>query len=217
MVIGDTGEGDDPQYAVVPGFLKASQDTAFTVVASDVIYPVGTADRLRDEVLPPLPGLSGAHLRDTRQPRLVRGSRRFHARLLRRRARAARTEGAAPADACLVALAAVAPAQPVRRRTPGQGTASCAPRRSNRPCSRARTGRSTRDRYASSVSTRACWARSTPSRAPGCARWRRGPHRRSSSPARPCTWTASITRARSRAVARSTTSSAIRPIASSPR
>ncbi len=45
MVIGDTGEGDDPQYAVVPGFLKTGQDTDFAVLASDVIYPVGaTAD-----------------------------------------------------------------------------------------------------------------------------------------------------------------------------
>lgn len=44
MVIGDTGEGDDPQYAVVPGFLKVSQDTGFAVLASDVIYPVGSAD-----------------------------------------------------------------------------------------------------------------------------------------------------------------------------
>ncbi|MFE5889832.1 metallophosphoesterase family protein [Streptomyces sp. NPDC056462] len=44
LVIGDTGEGDDPQYAVVPGFLKAGQDTRFAVLASDVIYPVGSAD-----------------------------------------------------------------------------------------------------------------------------------------------------------------------------
>ncbi|PWI13340.1 metallophosphoesterase [Streptomyces sp. Act143] len=44
MVIGDTGEGDAPQYAVVPGFLRISQDTSFTVLASDVIYPVGSAD-----------------------------------------------------------------------------------------------------------------------------------------------------------------------------
>lgn len=44
LVIGDTGEGDDPQYAVVPGLLKAGADTAFTVLASDVIYPVGSAD-----------------------------------------------------------------------------------------------------------------------------------------------------------------------------
>jgi hypothetical protein len=42
MVLGDTGEGDDPQFAVVPGFLKVSQDTEFAVIASDVIYPVGT-------------------------------------------------------------------------------------------------------------------------------------------------------------------------------
>ncbi|WP_328549536.1 metallophosphoesterase family protein [Streptomyces sp. NBC_00366] len=44
MVIGDTGEGDDPQYAVVPGFLKVGQGTDFAVIASDVIYPVGSAD-----------------------------------------------------------------------------------------------------------------------------------------------------------------------------
>ncbi|MEV0177425.1 metallophosphoesterase [Streptomyces sp. NPDC050803] len=44
LVIGDTGEGDDPQYAVVPGFLKVGQDTSFAVLASDVIYPVGSAD-----------------------------------------------------------------------------------------------------------------------------------------------------------------------------
>ncbi|MFI1168206.1 metallophosphoesterase family protein [Streptomyces sp. NPDC020801] len=44
MVIGDTGEGDASQYAVVPGFLKVGQGTAFTVIASDVIYPVGSTD-----------------------------------------------------------------------------------------------------------------------------------------------------------------------------
>ncbi|KUN41247.1 metallophosphoesterase [Streptomyces longwoodensis] len=44
MVLGDTGEGDEPQYAVVPGFLTVSQNTAFAVIASDVIYPVGSAD-----------------------------------------------------------------------------------------------------------------------------------------------------------------------------
>ncbi|MFF6996436.1 metallophosphoesterase family protein [Streptomyces sp. NPDC008313] len=44
MVIGDTGEGDGPQYAVVPGFLQMSKDTDFAVLASDVVYPVGSAD-----------------------------------------------------------------------------------------------------------------------------------------------------------------------------
>ncbi|MFH0519955.1 metallophosphoesterase family protein [Streptomyces sp. M41] len=44
LVVGDTGEGDDSQYAVVPGLLKTGQDTRFAVIASDVIYPVGSAD-----------------------------------------------------------------------------------------------------------------------------------------------------------------------------
>lgn len=44
MVLGDTGEGDEPQYAVIPGLLTVGQGTAFAVVASDVIYPVGSAD-----------------------------------------------------------------------------------------------------------------------------------------------------------------------------
>lgn len=44
LVIGDTGEGGEPQYAVVPGLLEAGRDTRFAVIASDVIYPVGSAD-----------------------------------------------------------------------------------------------------------------------------------------------------------------------------
>ncbi len=44
LVIGDTGEGDEPQYAVVPGLLEAGRDTSFAVLVSDVIYPVGSAD-----------------------------------------------------------------------------------------------------------------------------------------------------------------------------
>ncbi|MGV9993566.1 metallophosphoesterase family protein [Streptomyces sp. NPDC003374] len=44
MVVGDTGEGGESQYAVVPGFLKAGRGTSFAVIASDVIYPVGSTD-----------------------------------------------------------------------------------------------------------------------------------------------------------------------------
>ncbi|MET7287175.1 metallophosphoesterase [Streptomyces sp. NPDC005573] len=44
MVIGDTGEGDASQYCVVPGFLASGKDTEFAVIASDVNYPVGSAD-----------------------------------------------------------------------------------------------------------------------------------------------------------------------------
>ncbi|WP_333767109.1 metallophosphoesterase [Streptomyces sp. IBSBF 2435] len=44
LLLGDTGEGDDPQYAVVPGMLKAGAGTRFAVVCSDVLYPVGSAN-----------------------------------------------------------------------------------------------------------------------------------------------------------------------------
>ncbi|WP_123668202.1 metallophosphoesterase family protein [Actinocorallia herbida] len=42
LVLGDPGEGDSSQYAVVPGMLKAGQGTDFAVFASDVNYPVGS-------------------------------------------------------------------------------------------------------------------------------------------------------------------------------
>jgi len=44
MLLGDTGEGDAPQYAVVPGFLKMSEGTRFAVISSDVIYPTGSVN-----------------------------------------------------------------------------------------------------------------------------------------------------------------------------
>ncbi|WP_309485563.1 metallophosphoesterase, partial [Streptomyces sp. WELS2] len=53
MVIGDTGEGGESQYAVVPGFLTASQGTEFAVLASDVVYPVGGADDYGDKFFRP--------------------------------------------------------------------------------------------------------------------------------------------------------------------
>ncbi|MBM9504410.1 metallophosphoesterase family protein [Actinacidiphila acididurans] len=44
LLIGDTGEGDDPQYAVVPGLLQAGAGTRYAVLCSDVLYPVGHAN-----------------------------------------------------------------------------------------------------------------------------------------------------------------------------
>ncbi|MCW2914599.1 MAG: hypothetical protein JWN52_2667 [Actinomycetia bacterium] len=41
LVLGDTGEGDKSQYAVIPGALKVGEGTDFMIIASDVIYPVG--------------------------------------------------------------------------------------------------------------------------------------------------------------------------------
>ncbi|GAA0639613.1 metallophosphoesterase [Streptomyces thermocarboxydovorans] len=56
LVIGDTGEGGEPQYAVVPGLLNAGRDTRFAVLASDVIYPVGSADDYADKFFRPYAG-----------------------------------------------------------------------------------------------------------------------------------------------------------------
>lgn len=44
LLMADTGEGDDPQYAVVPGLLKAGEGTRFALLSSDVLYPVGSAN-----------------------------------------------------------------------------------------------------------------------------------------------------------------------------
>lgn len=43
-VLGDTGEGDGSQYAVVPGLLKEDRATDFAFIVSDVIYPAGGID-----------------------------------------------------------------------------------------------------------------------------------------------------------------------------
>jgi Calcineurin-like phosphoesterase len=41
LVIGDPGEGDDSQYAVVPGLLSQAGGIDFAVICSDLIYPTG--------------------------------------------------------------------------------------------------------------------------------------------------------------------------------
>ncbi len=44
IVVGDTGEGDASQHAVVKPLLARGRDTDFLVVCSDVIYPAGDAE-----------------------------------------------------------------------------------------------------------------------------------------------------------------------------
>jgi hypothetical protein len=44
LMVGDTGEGDASQFAVVPPLLEAGKDTAFMVICNDVIYPSGDAE-----------------------------------------------------------------------------------------------------------------------------------------------------------------------------
>ncbi|RSN10674.1 metallophosphoesterase [Nonomuraea sp. WAC 01424] len=53
LILGDTGEGDASQYAVVPGMLKTGQDTSFAVIASDVIYPTGSGNEYGDKFFRP--------------------------------------------------------------------------------------------------------------------------------------------------------------------
>lgn len=53
LVMGDTGEGDRSQYAVVPALLAAGGDTDFMVLASDVIYPAGGAGDYADKFFRP--------------------------------------------------------------------------------------------------------------------------------------------------------------------
>lgn len=45
LVLGDTGEGDVSQYAVVPPMLQAAAGTEFALIASDILYPAGDANQ----------------------------------------------------------------------------------------------------------------------------------------------------------------------------
>jgi hypothetical protein len=53
IVMGDTGEGDASQYAVVPPLLSASAGTEFLFICSDVIYPAGGIGSYRDRFFRP--------------------------------------------------------------------------------------------------------------------------------------------------------------------
>lgn len=53
VVIGDTGEGDASQYAVVPPLLAIAADTDFLFICSDVIYPAGGIEAYRDKFFRP--------------------------------------------------------------------------------------------------------------------------------------------------------------------
>jgi hypothetical protein len=59
LVMGDTGEGDASQYAVVPPLLSAGADTAFLFICSDVIYPAGGIEAYRDRFFRPYAAYPG--------------------------------------------------------------------------------------------------------------------------------------------------------------
>jgi hypothetical protein len=53
VLIGDPGEGDESQYAVVAPLLEAAGDTDFMVVCSDVVYPAGDVNQYADKFFVP--------------------------------------------------------------------------------------------------------------------------------------------------------------------
>jgi hypothetical protein len=59
LLLGDTGEGDKSQYAVVPGALKIGTGTDFMLIASDVIYPVGSVNDYPDKFFRAYQGYPG--------------------------------------------------------------------------------------------------------------------------------------------------------------
>src|SRR5215210_774226 len=56
IVMGDTGEGDSSQLVVVDKFLAEGAETAFTLIASDVIYPSGRSRDYREKFYVPYRG-----------------------------------------------------------------------------------------------------------------------------------------------------------------
>jgi hypothetical protein len=49
VVLGDTGEGDASQLVLVDRFLEEAADCAFSIIASDVIYPAGRSADYREK------------------------------------------------------------------------------------------------------------------------------------------------------------------------
>lgn len=56
VMIGDPGEGDASQFALVPPLLARGGDTHFMVICSDVIYPAGDSDDYEDKFYRPYEG-----------------------------------------------------------------------------------------------------------------------------------------------------------------
>ena len=53
LLLGDTGEGDFSQYALIPAIEAKGQDTAFMFICSDVIYPIGNVNDYMDKFYRP--------------------------------------------------------------------------------------------------------------------------------------------------------------------
>ena len=93
LLLGDPGEGDNSQYAVVPPLLVEVRGHGLHGHLQRRDLPRGRAGRLPHEVLPPLPRPRLPDLRRARQPRLVRRAARLHVEPVRDRRAAGAAEG----------------------------------------------------------------------------------------------------------------------------
>jgi hypothetical protein len=59
LLMGDTGEGDASQYAVVPPLLSRAEGTAFLFLCSDVLYPLGDVNDYGNKFYRPYSGYPG--------------------------------------------------------------------------------------------------------------------------------------------------------------
>ena len=59
LLMGDTGEGDNSQYAVVPPVVAQAEDTAFLLLCSDVLYPLGDVNDYDRKFYRPYAGYPG--------------------------------------------------------------------------------------------------------------------------------------------------------------
>ena len=53
LLLGDTGEGDESQYALVPALRTIGAETAFMFICSDVLYPIGNVNDYGDKFYRP--------------------------------------------------------------------------------------------------------------------------------------------------------------------
>ena len=59
LLLGDTGEGDASQYALVPAIRKIGAGTAFMFICSDVLYPIGNVNEYLDKFYRPYSAYPG--------------------------------------------------------------------------------------------------------------------------------------------------------------
>jgi hypothetical protein len=53
LVLGDTGEGDGSQYALVPGLLREARASDFLFIVSDIVYPAGGINEYENKFFQP--------------------------------------------------------------------------------------------------------------------------------------------------------------------